>query len=80
MENNRQFSTKFWKKAYESLSPAAQRRHVFHLQAAERWELALDAYIQLWSRIAAALTRSNEQSLASPSALIRKPPPPPPLA
>ena len=46
----RSFRTRFWRKAYASLPPRVRERHAAHLRAAERWELALDAAIELWSR------------------------------
>jgi hypothetical protein len=49
------FETRFWQKAYESLPPSARREHAFHMHSAERWELRLDAAIELWSRASAAL-------------------------
>ncbi len=47
--------TAFWQHAYASLSPSARKRHVFHLQSAERWELRLDRAIELWSALGKAL-------------------------
>ena len=46
-----QFVTPFWRKAYASLPPSARHRHLFHMKAAERWELRLDSAIELWSRL-----------------------------
>ena len=53
--NRNLFETKFWQKAYESLPVRARREHAFHMHSAERWELRLDAAIELWSRGSAAL-------------------------
>ena len=44
------FRTPFWRAASKSLLPAVRRRYLPQLQAAERWELALDAVIALFSR------------------------------
>jgi len=46
----RNFRTRFWQRAYASLPPRVRERHAAHLRAAERWELALDAAIEFWSR------------------------------
>jgi hypothetical protein len=51
------FQTKFWQRAYESLPLRARREHAFHIHSAERWELRLDAAIELWSRASTALGR-----------------------
>lgn len=44
------FNTKFWQKAYDSLPRQARNRHARLLKAAERWELKLDAAIEVWTR------------------------------
>jgi len=51
------FNTRFWQNAYKSLPPQVRERYAFHLRAAERWELRLDAAVELWSRAAAAAAR-----------------------
>ena len=53
-----EFATKFWHKAYVSLPTAIRARHAFHMKSAERWELRLEAAIELWSRAAAALAKA----------------------
>jgi hypothetical protein len=48
--------TPFWKNALAQLPPAIRERHVRDVEAAERWELRLNALIETWSRAKAALT------------------------
>jgi hypothetical protein len=67
MEKNRQFVTKFWQKAYDSLSPAAKRRHAFHMKSAERWELRLDSAVETWTRAAAAIAKAFNAPRRSPT-------------
>ena len=55
--NMNRFETRFWQKAYESLPLRARREHAFRMRSAERWELRLDAFVELWSRAHAALGR-----------------------
>jgi hypothetical protein len=55
------FETKFWQKAYESLPLRARREHAFHMHSAERWELRVDAALELWSRASLALGRVFHQ-------------------
>ena len=43
--------TPFWKKAAASLPAHIRARHIGQLEAAERWELALDGAIEVWSRV-----------------------------
>lgn len=45
-----EFLTPFWRAAFESLPPAVGRRYLLQLKAAERWGLALDWAIGLFSR------------------------------
>jgi len=42
--------TPFWREAAESLPPAVRRRYLPELRAAERFDIALDAVIALFSR------------------------------
>ena len=49
--------TVFWQNAARSLHPSARQRYIKHFELAERWELALDAALELWSRAKAALAR-----------------------
>jgi hypothetical protein len=44
------FATRFWRAAARSLRPAVRERYLSQLKAAERFELALDAVIGLFSR------------------------------
>jgi hypothetical protein len=53
--------TPFWKSALQSLPPAIRARYVHQLEAAERWELRLEALVKLWSRAKAALTKRFKQ-------------------
>jgi hypothetical protein len=57
--------TNFWKSAAASLPAAVRGRYMAHFERAERWELALDAAIELFK---ACLT------------VRALPKPPPPLA
>jgi hypothetical protein len=47
--------TPFWKRAAASLPAHIRARHIGQLEAAERWELALDGAIEAWSRVRATL-------------------------
>lgn len=49
--------TAFWQNAARSLHPSVRRRHLAHFEHAERWELALDAILEVWSRAKAGLAR-----------------------
>jgi hypothetical protein len=42
--------TIFWKNALHSLPAHLRPRYENHIAAAERWELRLDAIVELWSR------------------------------
>jgi hypothetical protein len=50
--------TAFWQDAARSLHPSVRRRYLAEFEHAERWELALDAAIETWSRAKAALART----------------------
>ena len=52
-----QLVTPFWKDALAQLPAAIRERHVHDIEAAERWELRLDALIQTCTRAKDALTR-----------------------
>ena len=54
---NHEFVTPFWKDALASLPEAVQPRYSLQLHAAERWELAFDALIELVSRARNGLGR-----------------------
>ncbi len=43
--------TPFWKNALLSLPADLRPRYEHHIAAAERWELRLDAIVELWSRV-----------------------------
>jgi hypothetical protein len=49
--------TPFWKNALESLPAALRARYVRQIEAAERWELRLDALVEACSRAKAAFGR-----------------------
>jgi hypothetical protein len=44
------FKTKFWRDAAARLPVEVRNRHLASLQRAERWELALDRFIEGWTR------------------------------
>ena len=50
-----QLMTPFWKNALEQLPASIRERHVHDVEAAERWELRLNALIETWSRAKIAL-------------------------
>jgi hypothetical protein len=52
-----EFKTSFWRRAFKSLPPIAQRRYRSQLKSAERWELALDRAIDIASRGKSLLAR-----------------------
>jgi hypothetical protein len=45
-----EFVTKFWQRAYESLPAGVRGQYLMQMKAAERWELSLQAFIELASR------------------------------
>jgi hypothetical protein len=47
--------TPFWKNALAQLPPEIRARHVHDIEAAERWELRLDALIETWSHAKATI-------------------------
>jgi len=49
------FRTPFWRAAYRSLPDSARERYLADIQRAERWELALDAAVDVLSRAKGAL-------------------------
>lgn len=55
-----QLVTPFWKNALQSLPVELRARYVHQLEAAERWELRLDAFVQFCMRAKAALARMFE--------------------
>jgi hypothetical protein len=48
--------TTFWKNALHSLPADLRPRYEQHIAAAERWELRLDAIVELWSRVKARVS------------------------
>ena len=49
--------TTFWQNAARSLHPSVRQRYLAEFEHAERWELALDGALEVWSRAKAALAR-----------------------
>jgi hypothetical protein len=49
--------TPFWKNALQSLPAGVRQRHVLQLEAAERWELRLNALVEFVSRARQAFGR-----------------------
>jgi len=49
--------TPFWREAYQSLPPTVRARCLPHMVRAERWELALDATVEVISRAKGFLSR-----------------------
>jgi len=45
-----QFATPFWNAAFKSLPPAERQRYRSQLRSAERWDLAIDDVIDVFSR------------------------------
>jgi hypothetical protein len=56
MRNNR-LVTPFWKNALKSLPAELRPRYVHEMEAAERWELRIQALIEAGSRAKSALAR-----------------------
>ena len=57
MRNSHGFVTPFWRAAFESLPAGVRERHAFHMKAAERWELRLNAAVEFFSRAKQGLAR-----------------------
>ena len=49
-----EFVTNFWQRAYDSLPAGVRSQYLTQMKAAERWELSLQAIIELGSRAKAA--------------------------
>lgn len=49
--------TAFWQNAARSLHPSVRLRYISYFERAERWELALDAALEVLSRAKAVLAR-----------------------
>jgi hypothetical protein len=52
-----QLTTVFWKNALAQLPAEIRARHVHEIEAAERWELRLNALIEAWTHAKGALSR-----------------------
>jgi len=52
-----QLVTPFWKNALESLPEELRARYVHDMEAAERWELRIAAFVEFWSRARLAFAR-----------------------
>jgi len=50
--------TAFWKEALESLPAGVRERYAGDFEHAERWELALEALVEVWTRAKYALVRA----------------------
>jgi hypothetical protein len=50
--------TPFWKAAFESLPSAVRFRYLHDIEAAERWELRLDAAVEHCARVKSAFART----------------------
>jgi hypothetical protein len=57
--------TPFWRNAAKSLPAHVRERYANHLEAAERWDVALDAAIEAYTRAAAAIRRTLRRRTAS---------------
>jgi hypothetical protein len=55
-----EFTTKFWQRAYESLPSGVRGQYLTQMKAAERWELSLQAIIELVSRAKTAISKLFE--------------------
>jgi len=53
-----QFITSFWRNAHQQLPASVRERYALQMRAAERWELAIGALIETWSRARLAITRA----------------------
>jgi hypothetical protein len=53
-----EFVTSFWQRAYESLPAGVRGQYLTQMKAAERWELSLQAIIELASRVRNALSKT----------------------
>jgi hypothetical protein len=52
-----EFVTSFWQRAYESLPVGVRGQYLMQMKAAERWELSLQATIELASRVRLAVSK-----------------------
>jgi len=52
------FVTSFWRDAHQGLPAGVRERYALQMRAAERWELAIGALIEGWSRARLAIARA----------------------
>ena len=52
-----EFVTNFWQRAYDSLPAGVRVHYLTQMKAAERWELSLQAIIELVSRVRIAVAK-----------------------
>jgi len=60
--------TPFWRAAYLSLPPTVRARCLPHMVRAERWELALDATVEVIARAKGFLSRLFSETTKTRSA------------
>ncbi|HVL35082.1 MAG TPA: hypothetical protein VM489_05355 [Burkholderiales bacterium] len=60
------FVTPFWNNLYLSLPASLRDRYVSEMQAAERWELMLDAAVEFASRARTALAKPFQTLRSAP--------------
>ena len=54
---NEVFVTSFWQQAYERLPAHSRAQYLTHMKAAERWELALNRWIEAVTQVKNVLGR-----------------------
>ena len=52
-----EFVTQFWQRAYESLPAGVRGQYLTQMKTAERWELSLQALIELGKRAKTAISK-----------------------
>lgn len=57
--------TEFWKNALASLPASVRARYAHHFAAAERWELRLDALVELWTRFKSGAPQAKREPRAA---------------
>jgi hypothetical protein len=57
MKSGTTLRTPFWQAAYQSLPDTVRQRYLAYIEQAERWDLALDAAGDAFSRAKGALAR-----------------------
>jgi hypothetical protein len=53
----KEFVTSFWQRAYESLPAGVRGQYLTQMKAAERWELSLQAAIEIASRVRSTVAK-----------------------